>query len=54
MEKLWFTVSLTSGYRPQSNGQVKRMNPELGRFLRSHCQDRQGEWARFLPCAEYA
>ncbi|KAM9497351.1 uncharacterized protein ACWYII_001254 isoform 1-T2 [Salvelinus alpinus] len=41
MEKLGVTVSLTSGYRPQSNGQVERMNQELGRFLMSHCQDRQ-------------
>ncbi|XP_038818482.1 uncharacterized protein LOC120019232 [Salvelinus namaycush] len=42
MEKLGVTVSLTSGYRPQSNRQVERMNQELGRFLRSHCQDREG------------
>jgi hypothetical protein len=54
MEKLGATASLTSGYRPQSNRQVKRTNQELGRFLRSHCQDQQGEWARFLPWAEYA
>ena len=50
MEKLGVTISLTPGYRPQSSGQVERMNQELGRFLRSHCQ---GEWARFLPWAEY-
>jgi hypothetical protein len=30
------------------------MNQELGMFLRSHWQDRQGEWARFLPWAELA
>jgi hypothetical protein len=54
MEKFGVTVSLTSGYRPQSNRQVERMNQEMGRFLRSHCQDWQGEWARFLPWAEYA
>ncbi|XP_045563772.1 uncharacterized protein [Salmo salar] len=34
MEKLGVTFSLTSGYRPQSNGQVERMNQELGRFFR--------------------
>lgn len=43
LEKLGVTVSLTSGYRPQSNRQVEKMNQELGRFLRSHGQDRQGE-----------
>eukprot|EP00063_Salmo_salar_P006973 XP_013981808.1 PREDICTED: uncharacterized protein LOC106561928 [Salmo salar] len=31
MEKLGTTVSLTSGYRPQSNGQRDRTNQELGR-----------------------
>jgi hypothetical protein len=36
MEKLGVMVSLTSRYWPQSNGQVERMNQELGRFLRSH------------------
>ena len=42
MEKLRVTVSLTSRYWPQSNRQVERMNQELGRFLRCHCQDQQG------------
>jgi hypothetical protein len=36
MEKLRVTVSLTSGYRPQSKGQMERRNQALGRFLRSH------------------
>jgi hypothetical protein len=54
MEKPVATVSITSGYQPQSNGQVERTNQKLGRFLRNHCQERQGEWAVFLPCAEYA
>ncbi|KAM9420257.1 uncharacterized protein ACWYII_020894 [Salvelinus alpinus] len=50
----WVMVSLASGYQPQSNGEVERTNQELGRFLRGHCQDRQREWAWFLPWAEYA
>ena len=54
MGRLGVAVSLTSGYSPQSNGQVERTNQELGRFLRSHCMDRQAEWAQFLPWAEYA
>ncbi len=33
-------VSLTSGYHPQSNGQTKRLNQELTRFLRTYCQNR--------------
>ena len=54
MERLGVTVSLTSGHHPQSNGQVERLNQELGRYLRSYCGDRQGDWCRFLPWAEYA
>ena len=49
MGKLGVAVSLTSGYSPQSNGQVERTNQELGRFLRSYCMDRQAEGGQFLP-----
>jgi hypothetical protein len=52
LKKLGVTVSLPSGYQPQSNWQVERMNQGLGRFLMRHCQDRQGEWAHFLPWAQ--
>ncbi|KAI2645046.1 Transposon Tf2-9 polyprotein [Labeo rohita] len=51
---LGVNVSLTSGYHPEANGQVERLNQELTRFLRSYCQDRQGDWSRFLLWAEYA
>uniref|UniRef100_A0AAY5KAM6 Integrase catalytic domain-containing protein n=1 Tax=Esox lucius TaxID=8010 RepID=A0AAY5KAM6_ESOLU len=54
MQHLGVSVSLTTGSNPQSNGQVERVNQEVGRFLRSYCQDRPGEWAEFLPWAEYA
>uniref|UniRef100_A0A8C7W9Q6 Gypsy retrotransposon integrase-like protein 1 n=1 Tax=Oncorhynchus mykiss TaxID=8022 RepID=A0A8C7W9Q6_ONCMY len=54
MERLGISVSLTSGYHPESNGQVERVNQEVGRFLRSYCQDRPGEWARYVPWAELA
>ncbi|KAL0195094.1 hypothetical protein M9458_008666, partial [Cirrhinus mrigala] len=51
---LGVNVSLTSGYHPQANGQVERLNQELTRFLRSYCQDHQEDWSRFLLWAEYA
>uniref|UniRef100_A0A3B3DPC6 Gypsy retrotransposon integrase-like protein 1 n=1 Tax=Oryzias melastigma TaxID=30732 RepID=A0A3B3DPC6_ORYME len=51
---LGINVSLTSGYHPQSNGQVERLNQEITRFLRSYCSHRQEDWSRFLVWAEYA
>ena len=54
MERLGVSVSLTSGYHPESNGQVERVNQDVGRFLRTYCQDRPEEWARYVPWAEMA
>ncbi len=48
------TVSLSSGYHPQTNGQTERKIQELGRCLRSYCHNDQHSWSRFLPWAEYA
>ncbi|KAK3507323.1 hypothetical protein QTP70_014295 [Hemibagrus guttatus] len=47
-------VSLSSGYHPQSNGQVEHLNQEISRFLRSYCSREQQRWSEFLPWAEYA
>lgn len=54
MKKLGVTVSLTSGYHPEANGQAERAIQNLGRFLRTYCHRRQNDWAEFLPWAEYA
>ncbi len=51
---LGVTVSLSSGYHPQTNGQTERKIQELGRYLRAYCQEDQHSWSRFLPWAEYA
>ncbi len=51
---LGVTVSLSSGYHPQTNGQTERKIQELGRYLRSYCSNDQHSWSRFLPWAEYA
>jgi hypothetical protein len=54
MESLGVSISLTSGFHLESNGQVERVNQDVGRFLRSYCQNRSGEWARYVPWAEVA
>ncbi|KAL0154737.1 hypothetical protein M9458_049000, partial [Cirrhinus mrigala] len=53
-KQLYINVSLTSGYHPQANGQVKCLNQEIGRYLRTYCSQEQHRWSEFLPWAEYA
>ncbi len=43
-QQLNINVSLTSGYHPESNGQVERLNQELTRFLRTYCHNNQTDW----------
>lgn len=49
---LGVTVSLLSGYHPQSNGQTERKIQEVGRFLRTFCHGHQDSWNQFLGWAE--
>uniref|UniRef100_A0A3B3H6Q5 Gypsy retrotransposon integrase-like protein 1 n=1 Tax=Oryzias latipes TaxID=8090 RepID=A0A3B3H6Q5_ORYLA len=48
------TVSLSSGYHPQSNGQAERTNQELEAALRCLAAQNQQDWSRFLVWIEYA
>ncbi len=48
------SVSLSSGYHPQTNSQTERKVQEIGRYLRSYCHQNQDSWSQFLPWAEYA
>ncbi|KAL0165649.1 hypothetical protein M9458_037493 [Cirrhinus mrigala] len=48
------TVSLSSGYHPQSNGLTERKIQDMSRFLLTFCHKHQDTWSRFLPWAEYA
>uniref|UniRef100_A0A3P9JS16 Gypsy retrotransposon integrase-like protein 1 n=1 Tax=Oryzias latipes TaxID=8090 RepID=A0A3P9JS16_ORYLA len=51
---LGITLSLSSGFHPQTNGQVERYNQDLETTLRAMCAKSPGTWARQLPWAEYA
>lgn len=53
MEKLGVSVSLTSGYDHQANGQVERAKQEIGCFLCSNCSENQEDWVQFLLWAKY-
>ncbi len=48
------TVSLSSGYHPQTNGQTERKIQEIGCFLRTFCHGHQHSWKLFIGWAEYA
>lgn len=53
-KELEINVSLTSGYYPQSYGQVERLNQELTQFLHSYCNQNRQDWIHYLMWAEYA
>ena len=48
------TVSLTSGYHPQSNGQAERMNQEMETCLRCLVSQKPTTWSKHLIWVEYA
>lgn len=51
---LGISVSLSSGFHPQSNCQSKRLNQELETGLHLLCSRDPGIWARNVVWAEYA
>lgn len=53
IEKLGASVSLSSRYHLQTNGQVESANQEVGRFLWVYCTKNQCDCSKFLPWAEY-
>ena len=48
------TVSLTSGYHPQSNGQAERANQSMEDTLRCVCHRHPSTWSSQLAWVEYA
>lgn len=48
------TVSMSSGYHPQSNGQTERVNQELEMCLRCLVSQNQATWSDHLTWVEHA
>ncbi|KAI4900897.1 hypothetical protein NFI96_007222 [Prochilodus magdalenae] len=48
------SVSLSSGFHPQSNGQTERVNQDLERTLRCLASSNPASWSEHLIWAEYA
>jgi len=48
------SVSLSSGYHPESNGQTERLNQELETGLRCLISQNPSSWSRHLTWVEYA
>ncbi|KAK3506429.1 hypothetical protein QTP70_002153 [Hemibagrus guttatus] len=51
---LGVAVSLSSGYHPQTNGQMERKIQEIGCYLHTFCHCHQDSWSQYLGWAEYA
>jgi len=52
--QLGATVSLSSGFHPQYNGQTKRMNQEMETMLRCTASQNPSSWSQQLPWVDYA
>ena len=53
-QALGASVSLSSGYHPQTNGQTERANQDLGAALRCVSSRHPASWSTHLPWVEYA
>ena len=53
-QQLGITVKLSTAHHPETDGQTERANQELERYLWSHVNYLQDDWAQWLPLAEFA
>lgn len=53
-QALGVSVSLSSGYHPQSNSQTERCNQELEAAIRCVINNNPASWSQHLPWIEYA
>jgi len=50
---LGIKLAATTAYHPQGDGQKERVNQELEQYLRLFTNQRQDDWVRLLPFAEF-
>ncbi|KAK3540883.1 hypothetical protein QTP86_002978 [Hemibagrus guttatus] len=53
-QSLGASVSLSSGFHPESNGQTERLNQDLETTLRCMAANNPSSWSSFVMWAEYA
>ncbi len=51
--RLGIKAKLFIGYHPQTDGQTKRANQNVERYLRSYCSYMQDDWSAWLPMAGF-
>ncbi|KAH0720072.1 hypothetical protein KY284_005102 [Solanum tuberosum] len=51
--KLHVTLSTSTTYHPQSDGQTEVLNRTLETYLRCYCSNNQAYWSSYLPLAEW-
>ena len=52
-QQLGIAVKLSTAHHPETNGQTERANQVLKRYLQSHVNYLQDDWAQWLPLAEF-
>jgi len=50
---LGITLSASTAYHPQTDGQTERVNQELEQYIRLFINERQDDWEQLLPLAEF-
>ena len=53
MKALGTKRQLSTAYHPQTDGQTKRINQEIGTFLRHYVNYQQDDWTNWLVAAEF-
>jgi len=53
MKALGMKRQLLTAYHPQTDGQTKRINQEIGTFLRHYVNYQQDNWTNWLAMAEF-